>query len=87
MTDFDVGQEWRRGRGIWQTGKRIVEVDQSRSVTFLKVESMWGGDASWISAGLFTAWIEDNPDYRPVPCGAVAGCGLHTLNPRIGDLT
>jgi hypothetical protein len=59
LPEFAVGQVWTRGKGIWRTGKRIVDVDRRLSVTFLKVESTWGGDASWISVGLFTAWIED----------------------------
>lgn len=56
---FEVGQTWKRGSGIWATGKRIVEVDSRRSVTFLKTEDLCGlPDRAWISADLFQVWIE-----------------------------
>ena len=57
--DFEVGQVWTRGKGVWEVGKRIVDVDRRRSVTFFKTEDKHGGDASWISADLLTAWVED----------------------------
>jgi len=60
MTDFEVGQVWKRGKCIWETGKRIVEIDRRRSVTFLKTEHIDGGGTSWISVDVFTAWIEDS---------------------------
>jgi hypothetical protein len=58
--DLQVGQVWTRGKGIWETGKRIVDIDnQRRSVVFVKTESLYGGDAKWESVGLLSAWIED----------------------------
>lgn len=58
--DFEVGQLWTRGKGIWETGKRIVDVDRRGSVTFFKTEDKHGGDAAWISADLLAAWVEDS---------------------------
>lgn len=57
--NFEVGQVWTRGKGIWETGKRIVDIDRRRSITFLKTAYWIGGTEKWESAGLMTAWIED----------------------------
>jgi hypothetical protein len=60
-TNFEAGQVWTRGKGVWETGKRIVEVDQRRrSVVFLKTMPLNGGmGEKWESADMVTAWIED----------------------------
>lgn len=59
-TEFAVGQVWTRGKGDWETGRRIVEVDRRMSVILLKVEDWLGGFPKWVSAGVFQAWIEDS---------------------------
>lgn len=61
-TRYEVGQVWKRGRGVWETGKRIVDVDRRGSVTFFKTECVHGGggDDAWISEGLFAVWVEES---------------------------
>lgn len=59
MIDFAVGQYWTHGStSISEFGKRIVEIQQRQSTTFLKTTGLHGGKETWESAGLMIAWID-----------------------------
>ena len=85
---FEVGQTWKRGSGIWATGKQIVEVDNRRSVTFLKTKDLCGlPDHAWISADLFLAWIEaSGSTLTPVPAEMRRSCWTRQPGPPSRDV-
>ena len=57
--DFAVGQVWTRRSGVWETGKRVIDMHRRQSVTFLKTTPLRGGKGVWESAGLMINWIDE----------------------------